>query len=937
MRKIIVYIIVLFCIFALIPPIEVSSDVAIRNVFVYPPIINKNSQIVFFLTLNEGLLISEKLYIKFPDGFLVPQIINNGQISIGDSGEHPLSVVVQENIIEISISRTIMRWEGGSNGIPVSFSSLSGIKNPATPYIYYFEIWTTREPFHTLAPIYIGEEIGGSSVSSVKVILTNYYASKNSGYDISFQVSITGGLSVNDFVDIYFPKGTIIPKEIKLSDIAINSLSPSKAVVKEENIRLYLPEILTIPPMWNCNIIFNENIGISNPEFTGNYAILVSTSKDHGIGVSNFYNVIGTQVTNQEIQLNPSTQLNPTEITLKFKTSNSGMMIKEQSKVNIKFPKGFTLSNNIKPGSIIVNGVPCLRVTISGDFLSFYSPINVDSKEDVVIIVKRDFGVVNPEKIDKYEFYFNTTSDAQLVSSSVTITPSTISDVSVTLSNSSAGQVSKYLINFRTGLSGRLDPGIDRINIVFPLGTTIPTLIPNSTVLINGTPTTLIEISGTTITVTPPLGINAGSAVSVEFTEEAGIRNPVTAQNYVVYVHTSKETTTIASSQYAIKNVPLTTVQLSPSQPDGLNGFYKTALSINFTVTSATDPNPTVYYFFDSNSPAVFSGIPIKSPEGIHTLFYYSIDREGHKEETKSIQIKVDTIPPVISVLSPKNNAVLSSSSVIVRGNVDPGSSVKINGESIQIDGMGNFEASIKLTNNPDVINIFAVDIAGNSSQINLNVSFDTNPPPLTITKPVMFQQVFKLPLIVEGKTEPGATVTVSGQAAIVNEDGSFSFAMPFLQENTLTNIDVIATDSAGNSTKRSVSIKYSKSIIMILQVNNNTALINNSTYTLEAAPVILSGRTMVPLRFVGEAFGAEFSYEATNKTIDIIFGNDKIKMQIGKKSATVNGKEVVLDVAPFIVNGRTLVPIRFISETFGAQVNWDGNTKTVTIVYPKT
>ena len=59
--------------------------------------------------------------------------------------------------------------------------------------------------------------------------------------------------------------------------------------------------------------------------------------------------------------------------------------------------------------------------------------------------------------------------------------------------------------------------------------------------------------------------------------------------------------------------------------------------------------------------------------------------------------------------------------------------------------------------------------------------------------------------------------------------------------------------------------------------------------------------------------------------------------MQIGKKSATVNGKEVVLDVAPFIVNGRTLVPIRFISETFGAQVNWDGNTKTVTIVYPKT
>lgn len=112
--------------------------------------------------------------------------------------------------------------------------------------------------------------------------------------------------------------------------------------------------------------------------------------------------------------------------------------------------------------------------------------------------------------------------------------------------------------------------------------------------------------------------------------------------------------------------------------------------------------------------------------------------------------------------------------------------------------------------------------------------------------------------------------------------------------------------------------------------------MINDVTFTLEASPTIVSGRTMVPLRFVGEAFGAAFEYDAIFKIIDIDFNGQEIKMQIGKKVAFVNGKEISLDVAPYIVNGRTLVPIRFISEVFGSNVTWDGTTKTVTIIYPK-
>jgi hypothetical protein len=491
------------------------------------------------------------------------------------------------------------------------------------------------------------------------------------------------------------------------------------------------------------------------------------------------------------------------------------------------------------------------------------------------------------------------------------------------------------LVSFKTGLNGKLLPGVDRINVVFPLGTTIPSLIATSQVLINGTPTTLIEISGTTITLTPPFEINADSSVNIEFREGAGLRNPVNSGNYVIYLHTSKEKDTIVSNSYSIKNVPVSIMSIEPSLPDGLSGFYKTKPRVSFKATSATDPDPSVFYFFDSNQPVLYQGSSILAPEGIHNLFYYAVDKDGHREETKSVQIKVDTIPPVISVFYPLNNSVLNSSTVLVSGNVDADSNVKINGEAVQVDGLGNFETTMKLSNNPDIINIFAVDVAGNSSQVTITVSFDTTPPPLTVTKPVMFQQINKLPVVVEGKTEAGAKVTVNGNNAAVSEDGTFSYALSPLLEG-LNSIEIVATDAAGNMTKRSVSVKYSKSVTMILQVGNVIALINGQTYTLEAAPTITSSRTMVPLRFIGEAFGAEFIYEATTKTIDISFGSDKIRMQIGKKTATVNGKEVLLDVAPFIVNGRTLVPIRFISETFGAEVVWDSSTKTVTILYPK-
>jgi hypothetical protein len=89
-------------------------------------------------------------------------------------------------------------------------------------------------------------------------------------------------------------------------------------------------------------------------------------------------------------------------------------------------------------------------------------------------------------------------------------------------------------------------------------------------------------------------------------------------------------------------------------------------------------------------------------------------------------------------------------------------------------------------------------------------------------------------------------------------------------------------------------------------------------------------------LRFIAEAFGATLDYNSALQIINISYKATSISLQVGSTIAFVDNvrKEKDLEIAPVIVNGRTFVPIRFISETFGAEVLWDGTTKTVTIVY---
>lgn len=113
--------------------------------------------------------------------------------------------------------------------------------------------------------------------------------------------------------------------------------------------------------------------------------------------------------------------------------------------------------------------------------------------------------------------------------------------------------------------------------------------------------------------------------------------------------------------------------------------------------------------------------------------------------------------------------------------------------------------------------------------------------------------------------------------------------------------------------------------------VNLNGEKIDCASYGQEAT--IVEGRTLVPLRAIFEALGASVEWDGTTKTVTSVLGETEIKLTIGEKALYKNGEAVELDVPAQIMNDRTMVPVRAISESFGVNVEWDGDSRTVILM----
>lgn len=115
------------------------------------------------------------------------------------------------------------------------------------------------------------------------------------------------------------------------------------------------------------------------------------------------------------------------------------------------------------------------------------------------------------------------------------------------------------------------------------------------------------------------------------------------------------------------------------------------------------------------------------------------------------------------------------------------------------------------------------------------------------------------------------------------------------------------------------------------------SVVVNGENVNVDVPPFISNGRTFVPVALVVNYLGGKSDWEASTSTVKLSYGDTHITMRIGSAQATVNGEVMNLDAVPRIKGdghggGRTMVPIRLISEAFGFTVNWNPDTYQVTI-----
>lgn len=116
------------------------------------------------------------------------------------------------------------------------------------------------------------------------------------------------------------------------------------------------------------------------------------------------------------------------------------------------------------------------------------------------------------------------------------------------------------------------------------------------------------------------------------------------------------------------------------------------------------------------------------------------------------------------------------------------------------------------------------------------------------------------------------------------------------------------------------------------MSIGGKAMTVNGTKRPIDVAPIVKDGSTYVPIKYVLDAFGGNAVWDAKTKKIMVLRGSKALDLTVNKKEFVLNGKRQSAEVAPMILNARTLVPLRLVTEQLGLTVKWEQNTKTVTI-----
>lgn len=197
--------------------------------------------------------------------------------------------------------------------------------------------------------------------------------------------------------------------------------------------------------------------------------------------------------------------------------------------------------------------------------------------------------------------------------------------------------------------------------------------------------------------------------------------------------------------------------------------------------------------------------------------------------------------------------------------------------------------------------------------------------------------QILQLKITNVGKGELKGVINTKDDWIIVDKNSFEGDTVVNVAVKKVVDSEAVITIES-NGGNFDVKVKFLKTYTkkIVLQIGNKYAFVNDEKFELPFPPFIKNNRTMVPLRFIAEQRGANVLWDAQESKVIIIYNEIFIELWVdqNKNYIRVNGVFYTIDVAPYTYKGRTIVPVRFISEFLNGKVEWIEDSETVIITF---
>ncbi|TYQ16933.1 UNVERIFIED_CONTAM: copper amine oxidase-like protein [Acetivibrio alkalicellulosi] len=135
------------------------------------------------------------------------------------------------------------------------------------------------------------------------------------------------------------------------------------------------------------------------------------------------------------------------------------------------------------------------------------------------------------------------------------------------------------------------------------------------------------------------------------------------------------------------------------------------------------------------------------------------------------------------------------------------------------------------------------------------------------------------------------------------------------------------------SSTEEALSLE-DYTLVQRFYIDMTVYYVNDVEKQMDTTPIIKDGRTFLPIRYVAENIGAHVEWHPEDKNIIISLHEKTVRLWVDTTIAYVNDELSEVDVAPFILEGRTFIPVRFVGEKLGLNIQWDSDKKELMLLY---